>query len=309
MDRPAAPEAAAPPHEASGAPLRVWLVLAAGLATLGASAILIRLAGVNGATDPRTLVLWRLVFTVGILLPVGLRAEARASLGAASRRDLALVAAAGVLLGLHFQGWFASLAFTSVASATVLVTMSPLFIAVLGVAFLRERPRRATWLAIVVGIVGAAMIALGDAGDEAFPRAALGNALAFGAALCISVYLLLGRSVRQRLEWGAFFLPINVGALAVALVAALGAGVPLAVDLPTLGLCLAMALGPGLLGHGALSYAVRFIPAATVGLLTLAEPMLSALLAWGLFREVPSPLAAAGMVVVLASLAAVLRRR
>ena len=304
-----APEAAAPEASGGRVPLGVWLILAAGLATLGASAILIRLAGVEGAADPRVLVLWRLAFTCAILLPVGLRGAARAELARRPRRDLALVAAAGVLLGLHFQGWFASLAFTSVASATVLVTMGPLFIAVLGVAFLRERPRAATWAAIASGVTGAALIALGDRGDGQFPQAALGNALAFGAALCIAVYLLLGRSVRQRLAWGAFFLPINVAALGVAVVVAVGSGVPLAVDLPTLGLCLAMALGPGLLGHGALSYSVRYVPAATVGLLTLAEPVVSAGLAWALFKEAPTPLAAAGMVVVLGALAAVLRGR
>ena len=35
------------------------------------------------------------------------------------------------------------------------------------------------------------------------------------------------------------------------------------------GLCLAMAVGPGLLGHGSFAYAVRYIPAATLGLLSL----------------------------------------
>ncbi|MEL6616823.1 MAG: DMT family transporter, partial [Bacteroidota bacterium] len=119
---------------------RVWVVLTLGLLTLGASAILIRLAGVDGEVDFRTLVFWRLVFTVGLLLPIGLGREARADFGRMSGRDVGLIAGAGVLLAIHFLGWFSSLAYTSVASATVLVTMSPIFIAVLGVLFLRERP-------------------------------------------------------------------------------------------------------------------------------------------------------------------------
>ena len=285
---------------------RVWVVLGLGLVTLGASAILIRLVGVDGGADFRALVVWRLAFTVLLLTPVGLRYESRAELARLPGRDRMLLVAAGVLLGLHFLGWFASLAHTSVASATVLVTMSPIFIAVLGALVLRERTDAKTAVAIVVGVGGAVLIGLGDATGGVFPRAALGNALALTAALCIAGYLLVGRAVRQRVGFGAYFFPVNVVVLAVALGVALASGVDLALDGPTIGLCLAMALGPGLLGHGAFAYVVKFIPASTVGLLTLTEPIVSALLALVLFREVPVPMALGGMLVVLGSIAVVL---
>lgn len=290
------------------ATIRVWIVLSLGLFTLGASAILIRLAGVESAVDFRVLIFWRLVFTVGLLLPVGLGSTARSDMRRFTRRDTLLIGGGGVLLAIHFLGWFSSLAYTSVASATVLVTMSPIFIAVLGVVFLRERPSRRTWLAIVVGVAGAVLIGLGDARGGDFPRAALGNALAFGAALAIAGYLLVGRSVRQRVGFGAYFVPLNVTVLAVITGVVWASGVSLAVDGTTLGLCFAMALGPGLLGHGSLSYSVRYIPASTVGLLTLLEPLVSAGLAMMLFREIPQPLAVAGMIVVLVSIGAVLWR-
>ncbi|MEM1054132.1 MAG: DMT family transporter [Bacteroidota bacterium] len=287
-------------------PARVWVVLWVGLATLGASAILIRLAGVEETTDFRTLVVWRLIFTVALLAPIGLGREARSDFRTLDRRDVGLLVTAGGLLAFHFLGWFASLAFTSVASATVLVTMSPLFIALLGVVLLKERPGRTTWIAILFGVAGAVLIGVGDSRGGVFPQAALGNALAFGAALCIAIYLLVGRAVRQRVGFGAYFFPINVVVLVVTLTVAVVGGIPLALDLPTLGLCLAMALGPGLLGHGALAYSVKYLPAATVGLLSLVEPVVSALLALVLFREVPVPLAVVGMMVVLGSIAAVL---
>ncbi|MEM6325776.1 MAG: DMT family transporter [Bacteroidota bacterium] len=287
-------------------PGRVWAVLVVGLTVLGASAILIRLAGVEGETDFRALVVWRLLFTVAILAPVGLRRGPREEIAALGRRDLALVAAAGALLAFHFLGWFSSLAFTSVASATVLVTMSPIFIAILGAVFLRESPRRWTWIAIATGVAGAALISLGDARGGVFPQAALGNALAFGAALCIAVYLLVGRAVRQRVSFGAYFFPVNVVVLLVVVAVAVAGGVSLALDGPTIALCLVMAVGPGLLGHGAFAYSVKYIPAATLGLLSLCEPVVSALLALVIFEEVPGAVALVGMAVVLASIAAVL---
>ena len=116
----------------------------------------------------------------------------------------------------------------------------------------------------------------------------------------------MGRAVRQRVGFGAYFFPLNVVTLAVVLAAALASGVGLGVGWGTLGLCLAMAVGPGLLGHGAFAYSVRYIPAATLGLLSLSEPIVSALLALALFDEAPVVLAVVGMIVVLVSIGAVL---
>ncbi len=308
LARAAAPEAArkAQPPEASGATPRVWLILSAGLATLGASAILIRYAGVDGGVDFRVLVFWRLVFSVVLLLPVGLGRTARADYARLNSRDMLLVGTAGALLGLHFLGWFASLAYTAVASATVLVTMSPLFIAILGTLFFREKLGGRAWVAILAGVAGAALIGVADARGGAFPRALLGNSLALGAAFAFSVYLLIGRTVRQKLGFAAYFFPMNVVVLVLVAGVALVGGVDLAIGWKTLGMCLAMALGPGLLGHGAFAYAVKYIPASTVGLLSLLEPLVAAALAALLFEEFPLPLAWAGMGIVLASIAAIL---
>jgi drug/metabolite transporter (DMT)-like permease len=191
----------------------------------------------------------------------------------------------------------------------VLVTTSPLFIAALGWVFLRERLSARTVLAIAAAVTGGVLIGLADARAGAFPRAALGNALALSAAVLFSVYLLIGRAVRQRTGFLAYLLPLYVVAALTCLGAALLRGVDLAQPLPVLGLCLLMALGPGLLGHGSFNYAVRYVPAALLGLLGLTEPVLASLLAFALFGERPPPLAVAGMAVVLLSVATVFVRR
>jgi len=131
----------APP--AARVPLRVWLVLAVGLATFGSSAILVRYASEAPAL---ALAVWRTTFAAVLVAPVAL-AKAGPQLRRLPPRDLALIGAAGVLLGLHFIGYIESLYHTSVASASVLVTTSPLFIAALGYAFLRERLALRTVLA------------------------------------------------------------------------------------------------------------------------------------------------------------------
>ena len=291
---------------AARTPAAVWGVLALGLATLGASPILIRLAGDVPAL---ALAAWRTVFVTALLVPTALF-RARAEVAALGRRDALLVAAAGVFLGLHFMAWIASVQLTSVASASVLVTLSPVFIAGLGAAFLKERPSRRTLAGIAAAVTGAALIGLGDGGSGGpYPAAGLGNGLALGAALLVSVYLLIGRAVRQRAGFLAYFAPLNAAAAATCLTGCLVLDVPLGLPLPALGLALAMALGPGLLGHGSFNLALRYLPAAFLGLLSLVEPVVASAVALLLFGEVPGALAVVGIAAVLAAIAAVVTGR
>ncbi|MEL6444875.1 MAG: DMT family transporter [Bacteroidota bacterium] len=302
----ASPDAATTPNVTTEAsvPQHVWLALTAGLVSISSAGILIRYAS---DAEGLTVALWRTMWAVTLLLPVVPRA--RSDWKEFTHRDWTLVGAAGLFLGLHFILWITSLYHTSVASATVLVTMSPLFIAVLGVVALRERPSLRTWVAIAVGLVGAVLIGLGDAGAGVFPRAWLGNGLALTAAALFSVYIVIGRAVRQRVSFLAYLFPLNVAAMLTALVGTLVTGASLSAPLNVVGWTFVMALFPQILGHGSFNYAVRYISAAMLGLLTLTEPAIASLLAYVFFQEVPGGLALVGMVVVLVSLAVVIVRR
>lgn len=292
-------------EQESQTPRRAAFALVAGLVSLGLSAILIR----YGTSAPGiALAVWRTVFSTILLAPFALPKigpEVRRFTG----RDWRLIGTAGVVLGLHFIVWIESLYHTSVASASVLVTTSPLFIAVLGFVFLRERLARRTVIAIIVAVAGAGLIGLGDASEGAFPNAIFGNALALSASLLMAVYLLIGRAVRQHTSFLAYLFPLYATASATTLVAALVRGTDLLQPWPILALCLAMAVFPQLVGHGSFNYAVKYFPAALLGLLSLSEPIVSSALALVLFSEVPGPLALVGMAVVLASIAVVFAPR
>src|SRR6266545_3195362 len=71
----------------------------------------------------------------GAAVPAGSR-------GVPLRRDLGWLALSGACLALHFSLWNASLALTTVASSTVLVACSPLFVGVLAGPLLGEPPSR-----------------------------------------------------------------------------------------------------------------------------------------------------------------------
>lgn len=287
-------------------PAFVVPILAAGLLSFAFSPILVRLAG---EAPGGAVAVWRTVSAVVLLAPFAL-ARAGPEIRAFTRREWGLIVAAGVFLGVHFIAWIESIYYTSVASASVLVTTSPIFLAILGYLFLGERLTRRQSGAVVLAVGGAALIGLGDAGGAGTASApSLGNALALFAALVVSLYLLIGRVVRQRTSWLAYVFPLYAVVACTTVVAALVRGTPLFGHGWTFyGLCVLMALGPQLLGHGSFNYALRYLTAAVLGLLSLLEPVGAALLAYGLFGETPGPLALAGMGVVLAAVTAAVGR-
>lgn len=288
-------------------PTRVYVVLFFGVLTFAMAPILVRWAGdVPGLA----IAVWRTVLAAAVLLPM-----AAPRIGSEMRRfswwDVVLILGAGFFLGMHFIAWIESLYHTTVASASVLVTMSPLLLAGLGYLFLDERLSQGTLLAIGAAVGGAALIGWADAGTVVLGRGALwGNTLAFAGALLVSLYLLIGRVVRQKVSWLAYVTPLYTTAALTAL------GMAVLLEVPLLdyswrfyGLCAALALGPQVLGHGSFNYALQYVPAAIVGMLALFEPVGASVLAYFLFGEVPPPASIVGMIVVLAAVAVVVWQR
>ena len=287
-------------------PPRVYPILALGLISVMMSPILVRFAS---AAPGMAVAVWRTVFAALMLAPFAL-ARIGPEVRQFSRRDWALVVGAGVLLGLHFVAWIESLYHTTVASASVLVWTNPVFMALLGFLCLRERLTKGVVAAMMVAVAGAGLLGWGDLADPGgqAPNPLLGNSLALAAAVLVSIYLIIGRVVRQRCSWLAYVFPLYVTVAATTLGMALMLGTPLlGYETAVYGWCAVMALGPSLMGHGAFNYAVRYFPVAFLGVISLLEPVGAAIMAYFLFDEAPGLLALGGMVLVLSGVAAAIR--
>lgn len=278
-------------------PLHVYPIIAAALLSFAASPILVRFAS---EAPGIVIAAWRALFAVLMLTPFALP-RIGPELRQFTKRDWGLISAAGVLLGVHFVMWIESLYHTTVASASVLVTMTPIFLAVLGYLVLGERLTRMGIAALILGVTGAMCIGLGDLGSETggAPNPLLGNGLALTAALIVSIYMLIGRIVRQRRSWLGYVFPLYVVVAVVIWIGAFTLGEPMSGHSTGFyGLCALMALGPSILGHGSFNYALRYVSATLLGVLALFEPVGASVAAFFLFGEVPSYVALAGMVLV-----------
>jgi drug/metabolite transporter (DMT)-like permease len=224
---------------------------------------------------------------------------------------VALAIASGAFLAGHFWSWIASLSLTTVASSVVLVNTQPVFVALLSMAFLGERPSARQWVGIGVAVTGAAVIGWGDFAGGRDPM--VGDLLAVAGAVLVSLYYVIGRRLRQRLDlWS--YIAVVYGVAAAILLGAAGAHPEVAVTGYPAGdwlVFLALAAGPMMLGHTGVNYALRFVPAYVANLALLGEPIGATLLAWWLpgIREVPSTQLLLGGLLVLLGIALGVRRR
>lgn len=258
-------------------------------------------------SGPLGVAFYRLLFSALIVLPaVLLRPRDREIREERGRRPALLVAAAGLLLALHFATWITSLWYTSVGASVVLVSMAPVFALVLSRIFLGESASIRTLVAVIVALAGTAVITAGD--FEPGLDHWKGDLLALAGAFFMAAYLLIGRRVREEIAFGGYLLGVYAtGAGFMALLAFSLEGPAASFPERDWIWLVLMAAGPGVAGHGLLNWSVRRLRTYLVNAAQLGEPILATLFAWVLFDERPGVHLYAGGVLVIAGLAWVFR--
>lgn len=291
------------------APFPPALVLAAALLGISFAGPLVRLS----TADPLSIAVWRLGFSLvivaGFLLYTGEWREWRR----ASREHFVIGGFAGVSLALHFWSWNTSVHLTTLAASVTLVSLQPAFVLAISAMLLREFPTRIQVGGIAVALAGAAIIAIGDTSATVSSAAnpTLGNALAILAALTAALYYSAGRHLRKSLGIWSYVGIVYTACFVTLLLLAVGRGIPLGPQ-PTreLGIFAGLALGPMLLGHTGMNWALRYMPAYVVNLVVLGEPIGATLLGMILpgIREIPPISTLIGGVVILAGVILTTRR-
>lgn len=289
-------------ENSGGTSLRYYVVLGVGVLAISLAAIFIRMA--HASDVPSLLIAWgRLLIAALILTPLVLRRrDYVAQVQRLSRKDIVLILTSGLFLAMHFSAWVTSLEYTTVLISVVLVTTTPIWVAVMELVFLRAYLARLVLAGLFVGTTGGVLIGLSGGFDPtADPDARLvGALLALIGALTVSVYLILGRRLRATLALTPYiWMVYGVAALIMA-------GVVLFTGTPVFGYraegylwVLALALAPQLIGHSSLNYALAYLPAAYVSLSTQLEPVFASLIAAVVFSEIPGPLQVTGGAIVI----------
>lgn len=252
----------------------------------------------------------RLLIASLVLIPIALMVS-REDLRRLTREDWFKAGLSGLFLALHFATWIQSLEFTTIASSVVLVTTTPLWVALLSPLILKENIRRAVIIGLIISVIGGVIVGLGNAcilsqsrlrceGQMLTGRAMTGNFLALFGAWMAAGYMLMGRQLRKKLNTVAYT-AIVYGAAAILLL-----GVVVARAEPVFSYSseiylwlLALGIFPQLLGHSLFNWSLKYISAAYVSLTLLGEPIGTIILALILLNETPTALEAAGAVLIL----------
>lgn len=286
---------------AANSNLKAYIVLLVGVLAVSLAAIFIRLAQ-DGGMPSLVIAGGRVAIAALLLTPLTLRNTTyRQQIRTLTRREIVLLGVSGLFLALHFAAWVTSLEYTTVLISVVIVTTTPIWVALLEVFFLNARLTRLIMLGLTVSITGSILINAGQGGDAFSGTDTIrGALLAFVGALAVAVYLVIGRSVRAKLALFPYvWLVYGCAAIVLAFVV-LFSGTPVAGHSTTAYLwVIAVALIPQLIGHSSLNYALGYLPATYVSIATQAEPIASAAIAAAIFAEIPDIWQIVGSAIIL----------
>jgi drug/metabolite transporter (DMT)-like permease len=272
-------------------PRTVIVFLALALVAASQSGNIVRLA----RAQPIAIAAFRLLIAAVLLAPLaGGRLVSLRKLG---RSERALLMLAGVALGLHLITWIAAVQHTTVANAATFFSVNPVTTALCAHLFLRERLERRVVLAAFVGLIGVAVMGVGDL---RLARAHLvGDGLAVLCALFFTAYFLLGRRLRRVLDNRVYV----TGLYGVASLACFATGAALGTPLwgfdgRTWLAFLLLALVPTMIGHTGFNYALKYVDAGRISALTLTEPLFAGVVAFVVWHEAITLQTALGYVLV-----------
>ncbi len=286
------------------------IVISFGILAVSTASIFIRYA--QESVPSLVIAAWRLTIASLVLAPIAYSRQ-RKEISSLKAKELGLALAAGVFLALHFSTWISSLEYTTVASSVVLVTTTPLWVALFAPFTIKEPITRLIMLGMLLALAGGVIVGLSDAcqvttGRLACPplsdfirgSAFIGDILALSGAVMAAGYVIIGRRLRSSMSLIGYIFVVY-GMAAVVLVLIMLASGESAFGYPASAYVwlLLLALIPQLLGHSSFNWALGYLSAAYVSITLLGEPIGTIILAYFLLGEAPSGLKIIGAILIL----------
>ena len=249
---------------------------------------------------------WRNGMAAGVLLPWSLLRN-RDELRALAGRERALAVVAGAFLAVHFATWVPSLTYTSVASATALVSTQPIWAALLAA---RSGAKIApfAWAGIIVAVCGAGVLTGADV--HASARALGGDLLAVVGGMFAAGYMVAGSAVRRHVSTSTYTTICYATTAVLLLLCCVAGRAALTGYSPAAWWRLvAVTVGAQFLGHSLFNRVLRRVSPTMVSLAILFEVPGAALIAAVWLHQRPHAAAVPGLVLLLVGIGLVIAAR
>jgi len=221
----------------------------------------------------------------------------------AGRRHWLPLAVPGILFAGDIFFWHWSIAYTTVANATLFANLAPVIVTLGAWLYLRERITVRFLVGLALAMGGAALLV--NASAALGSRYVLGDALGLITACFFGGYVIAVARLRDRYAASTimFYSSAVTCVLLLAVTLAWGESLLPASAHGWLAL-LALAWISQAMGQGLIAYALGHLPASFSALVILIEPVTAAILGWVWLGEALGPLQALGGVIVLAGILA-----
>ena len=216
----------------------------------------------------------------------------RAALRQLNRRQLALSALGGVLLGLYFAMLSLALRATDVFVTQAIINTGPLWIALMEVSILREHLRQGVWIGLCISVSGGLVVAaasIGQVGGSAGVSSLPGVGFALLSTLGFAVYMIVSRSLRRTIPLLTYLWLVMGFASLSSTLALLASGTSFFGHSHSAYFWLVvMTLLDQLVGHGIVNYCIVYFPATLLAMMGPVITVGSAVVAYFLFAELPT---------------------
>jgi drug/metabolite transporter (DMT)-like permease len=271
--------------------------LLAGAVAIAASPLFVKVS----ETGPVATGFWRVALALPLLWAwsaFGQREHHAASFAA----NRSLMVAAGLLFAGDLAVWHWSIVLTSVANATLLANLAPIFVTLAVWLWYRRRPGGAFLAGMAVALAGMAALLGGD--FQLSGRELAGDCLGVVTAMFYAGYQLAVTRLRAHASTSSIMAWSGLVTACALLPLALLSGEQI---LPATAMGWVKLIGLALIsqaaGQSLIAYAMAHLPATFSSVGLLLQPVMAALFAWVLLGETLGGIAIAGGMAVLAGIA------
>src|SRR6185436_3697734 len=243
------------------------------------------------------IVFWRVLLAIPVSVVV-----AYATGGRLSWRLCRQATLIGICFAISIIASFTSFRETSIANATLIPALQPALVLIFAARMFGERRTRADIICVIVSFLGVAAVVLAS---TAGGNSIYGDLLAVVNLLVFTIYFLLAKHVRTGNvhSWALLATIFLITAVIVTPWAiAVDGGVTALPGAEDWLLVLAIVLGPGMVGHGFITWAHHYVDVSVTSTLTLASPVVAIIGAWVIYAESLSAVQIVGAAAVLAVL-------
>jgi drug/metabolite transporter (DMT)-like permease len=252
--------------------------------------------------DTPAIVFWRMVIGLPMMIAMAYRTG-----GGLSREILRRTALPGVLFAVSFITGFAAVKMTSIANATLVTTLQPVLVLMVAPKMFGERLTSKKVAFSAVSMVGVLVVVLAAASTSGAHIS--GDLLATANVTIWTGYFVLAK--KRRLDgvhsWSFLAAVFTWAAAVVIPFGAVASNDIGAMTFKDWVCVVAMAVGPGIVGHGLMTWSQSHVDVSLASTLGLLSPVISTALAWVVFGQSLTPLQMVGGAVVIVSLIGLVR--